>query len=65
MEIEIRNGAYPVPSGSMHHLTVADGQRARVIADQEIMPNRETGSLVITTTARWTYLTLEPIAEKP
>jgi len=63
VEIEIRDGVYPVASGSIHHLTVADGPRRRTIGDQEIMPNADTGSIVLTTSASWTYITLKPVPE--
>ncbi len=61
VEIEIKDGAYSLGRGSLHHLVIADGPKERLLVDQEVMPNAETGSLVISAQARWSHITIEKV----
>jgi len=62
VEIEIKDGAYSLARGSLHHLVITDGPRARPVVDQEVMPNADTGSLLINAQARWSRITIEKVS---
>jgi hypothetical protein len=64
VEIEIRSGAYPVSAGSVHRLVIVEGARQTVQTDQSVMPNPDTGSLVIQTSVRWARITIAPAPEQ-
>ncbi len=59
VEIEIRDGVYRLPSGSMHHMVVEGGLRGRQ-AEETIMPNADTGYLVVTVPVRSARITVQP-----
>jgi hypothetical protein len=46
-EIDVRDGTYRVPAGSVHKVVVREGASGRVSWEQEVMPDAETGALVI------------------
>jgi len=46
-EIDVRDGTYRVAPGSVHNLVVREGASGRVAWEQEVMPDAETGALVI------------------
>lgn len=46
-EIDVRDGTYRVAPGSLHNLVVREGASGRVTWEQEIMPDAETGTLLI------------------
>jgi hypothetical protein len=60
VEIEIRDGAYRVTAGSLHRLVIREGARETVELDQVVMPNPDTGSLLIQGSPRWARITIEP-----
>jgi hypothetical protein len=61
MEIEIRDGAYRVPRGSTHRVVVREGSAGRLASDKELMPNPDTGSLVIPGAFVSATITVEPV----
>ncbi len=60
VEVEVRRGAYGVPRGSMHRVTAEWGPRLGRRWEREMMPNPETGSLVIPGTFVRARLVVEP-----
>jgi hypothetical protein len=59
VEIEIHDGVYRLPSGSMHHVVVEGGLRGRQ-AEETIMPNPDTGYLVVSVPVRSARITVQP-----
>ncbi|UCC67469.1 MAG: beta-galactosidase [Armatimonadota bacterium] len=57
--IEIRDGTYRVPRGSLHRVTVTDGPSDRRGWEQEMMPNPDTGGLVIQEGFAWSRVVIE------
>ncbi len=60
MEIEIRSGLYPLASDSTHKVTI-EGSGARRNSEQELMPNPETGSLVISDNLARARIVITPV----
>ncbi len=60
MEIEIRNGLYPLAADSTHKVKI-EGSGAGRSSEQEMMPNSETGSLVISGNFAQTRITITPV----
>jgi len=64
LEIEVQDGSYPVRSGSVHRVVVTEGATGRRGWEQEVMPNPETGSLVIQGNFAWSRVIIEPAPEQ-
>lgn len=62
VEIEIRTGAYPIARGSLHHVTMQEGPRLRP-REMDVMPNPDTGALVIQAAMRAARVTIVPAPE--
>jgi hypothetical protein len=62
-EIEIRNGRYRLPRGSMHRVVAEWGAGGSQRWEREMMPNPETGALVIPGTFVDARITVAPAAE--
>lgn len=60
VEIEVRSGRYRVARGTTHRLVVQQGPQGRWTSEQEIMPNPETGALVIRDTFPSARIALTP-----
>ena len=60
VEIAIRSGTYAIAADSVHKVTIQQGETARASQTQEMMPNPDTGALVITTTVADAVITIEP-----
>ena len=58
--IEVADGSYGIARGSIHRVVVTEGARERVIWEQEMMPDPETGTLVIQGLFGWARVTVEP-----
>jgi hypothetical protein len=56
VEIEIRSGAYAVSADSIHRVTF---QQGRTPQTQELMPDADTGALIITATVSQAVFTIE------
>ena len=63
VEIEIRDGPYRLVRGSMHRVVLVEGPRNQV-HEETMMPNADTGALVIQATIRWARLTITPAPEQ-
>jgi hypothetical protein len=63
VQIEIRSGAYPVSADSVHKVTIQQGGRASAAQTQEMMPDPDTGALVIGASVASTLITIEPGAD--
>jgi len=61
VEIEVKGGRYRVAPGSSHRVVVGQGAQGRWASEQEMMPNPETGSLVIRDTFPSARIMLTPI----
>jgi len=61
VEIEVKGGRYRVASGSTHRVVVEQGAGGRWASEQEMMPNPETGSLVIRDTFPSARIIVTPI----
>jgi hypothetical protein len=61
VEIEIHSGTYALPRGSLHHVTVQTGSRNRG-SEVDMMPNPETGLLVIHASIAAGRITITPAA---
>ncbi len=60
MEIEIRSGLYPLSPASTHRVSIqASGPRRPF--DQDLMPNADTGSLVIRDSLAQARITITPV----
>jgi hypothetical protein len=59
VEIEIHNGTYRLPPSSMHRVVVEEGLRPRP-QQEEMMPNPQTGLLVIQLPLRAARITITP-----
>lgn len=56
LEIEIRSGAYPVSADSIHRVTL---QQGRTPQTEELMPDADTGALIINATVSQAAITIE------
>jgi len=63
IEIEIHDGAYRLAAGSMHRVVLEEGLRARR-REETMMPNRDTGLLVIQVPVSAARITIEPAPER-
>jgi hypothetical protein len=61
--IEIRDGPYQLLPGSMHRVVVEEGVRGERRSEQAMMPDRDTGALVIRAPFRWARVIIEPAPE--
>ena len=62
-EIVLRNGDFRIVAGVTYHVVVAEN--GKVQADYATMPNRETGTITISGTFRYSRITVEPAEEVP
>jgi hypothetical protein len=60
IEIAISDGLYHLSSGSSHRVTLQKGPSGRRAWEQEMMPNPETGAIVIQATFASARLIVEP-----
>lgn len=63
VEIEVRGGPRPMSADSMYRVTVQQGARGRLAREFDIMPNPETGSLLIRETIHEARIRIEPLSE--
>jgi len=64
VEVVVRDGRYPVGPGSLHRVSVTEGGAGGRDWEQEIMPNPETGVLVIQGRFASSRLIIEPAPEE-
>jgi len=64
VEIEIRNGPYPIRPGTIQKVTTEIGTMRRSVREQELMPDPETGSLTFEAGVSQTRIRIEPVAEE-
>ncbi len=64
LEIEVQDGGYRVRRGSVHRVAVTEGATGRRGWEQEVMPNPDTGSLVIQGDFAWSRVIIEPAPEE-
>ncbi len=60
--IEVRDGTYRVATGSLHKVVVTEGTAGRVAWEQEVMPDLETGALVVEGAFAGARVTIKPAA---
>ena len=63
VQIEVEDGAYRVSRGSLHRVTVREGERGRP-REATLMPNAESGALVVEASVRGALVTIEPAPEQ-
>jgi hypothetical protein len=56
VEIEIRSGAYAVSADSIHTVTIQEGRTPQT---QELMPDADTGALIISAKVSQAVITIE------
>jgi len=64
VSIEVKSGAYRVSPGSVHRVVVRQGAAGRTSAEWEVMPDPDTGALVIEITIGQTRITIEPVEDE-
>ncbi|HUU54446.1 MAG TPA: beta-galactosidase trimerization domain-containing protein [Armatimonadota bacterium] len=64
VEIEVKSGAYPVSPDSVHRVVVQQGPRDRLSREWEVMPDPDTGSLVIEDTIGLSRIIIEPVEDE-
>lgn len=60
LEVVVEDGPYSVSPGSLHRVTVSYGPTFRRTVEQEMMPDRDTGALVIRDAFAQGRITIEP-----
>ncbi len=60
VDLEIRGGAYGMAADSMHAVTVRQGPVALAPRTQQLMPNPDTGSLIVRLTVTYASITVKP-----
>ena len=62
--IEVKSGRYRVSPDSVHRVVVQQGPRGRMSREWEVMPNPDTGALVIEDTIGQTRIIIEPVEDE-
>jgi len=60
IRLEVRGGLYPIRSDSTHTVTVRQGLATQLAKQYDVMPNTETGSLVIEEMVSSARIIIEP-----
>jgi len=64
VQIEVKNGAYRVSPDSVHRVVVQQGPTGRMSREWEVMPDPDTGALVIEDTIGQTRIIIEPVEDE-